>query len=1175
MTRPGKGLSNPYSTGGGGVNFETRVQALFTVLMLTGGFAPCVQPWPIKKIKLQGKYAGYETDDFIVFAKDPNAGREVKLLAQIKHSISITEGDTTFGEVIHAAWQDFCNPKLFTPGNDAIALITGPLSASDIQSVRRILELARDSEDASDFITKVEKIKFSSNEQRNKLTAFRSHLKEAKGADVSDDELWRFMKDFHLLGYDLDIKAGVTLSLLQSLIGQYSPENAQNLWSRIVDEVQSANQSAGTLNSDSLSKDIVAAFTERTIQRIPEQFIKEEAVQTKSNLSQIPHAADLAIANVLGAWSEASNNDKIVIERLSGSKYAEWIGKMRDILLQPNSPLSLKSGAWNINERREAWYVLGPRLFDEHLDRLKEVAVSVLRERDPQFELPPDERWGASIHGRVLGHSHLLRNGLAESLALVGSHPKALTSCSVSKPEVTGILAVREILADADWVVWASLNHLLPLLAEAAPGEFLGAVENSLNSAPCPFDTVFAQEAAGIMGRNYMTGLLWALETLAWDAEYLTRVTVVLGELAARDPGGNWGNRPINSLSTILLPWLPQTCAPVQKRQTAVATLLKELPDVAWKLLLVLVPSSHQVSSGSHKPAWREMIPNDWSGDVTQQEYWEQVSVYAEFAVTVGKENISKVAELVDRLPDLPRPARDQLVAHLCSEAVVSIPEKDRLPLWNELVNLVSKHRRFAGAEWAMKPDVVNQIASVAERLAPDAPIYRYQRLFSERDHDLFEEKGNYEEQRKELEERRQRAVNEVFEDGGKGGVLEFAKAVESPWRVGFAVGLGAVDDVEKEILPALLESETKSLAQFTGGFIWGRFLGRGWKWVDAVDTSQWSPSQKGQFLAYLPFTPDTWQRTAQLLGQDEGPYWSKASVNPYQAENSLELSVNRLIEYGRPYAAIRCLEKLLDDKKSLDQQQAIRALKAALRSPEDSHTINADAIVEVIRALQDDPNTNPDDLFQVEWAFLPLLDRHRGASPKLLERRLADDADFFCEVIRTVYRSEKEEPPTAEPTEEQKNIVTSAYRLLREWSAPPGCQQDGGFTGRALAAWLERVKAACTESGHLAIALSRVGQVLVYAPPDPDGLWVHRSVATVLNAKDAEAMRDGFRTQLFNLRGVHSPTGGKEERELGEKYRRQAEEVEDRGYHRLASSLRELADSYDRDAEREAQRPV
>jgi hypothetical protein len=110
------------------------------------------------------------------------------------------------------------------------------------------------------------------------------------------------------------------------------------------------------------------------------------------------------------------------------------------------------------------------------------------------------------------------------------------------------------------------------------------------------------------MGSNYLTGLLWALETLAWDAEYLPRVVVILGELAVRDPGGNWANRPANSLAEILLPWLPQTCAPLPKRRAAVETLLKEHPEVAWKLLLSLLPSAHQVSSYSRKPAWREII---------------------------------------------------------------------------------------------------------------------------------------------------------------------------------------------------------------------------------------------------------------------------------------------------------------------------------------------------------------------------------------------------------------------------------------------------------------------------------------------------------------------------------------------------------------------------------------
>ena len=68
---------------------------------------------------------------------------------------------------------------------------------------------------------------------------------------------------------------------------------------------------------------------------------------------------------------------------------------------------------------------------------------------------------------------------------------------------------------------------------------------------------------------------------------------------------------------------------------------------------------------GSHKPAWREMIADDWSKGVTGREYWRQISVYAELAITAAKQDLSKLAELIDRLDDLPLPARDQLLAHL------------------------------------------------------------------------------------------------------------------------------------------------------------------------------------------------------------------------------------------------------------------------------------------------------------------------------------------------------------------------------------------------------------------------------------------------------------------------------------------------------------------------------
>ena len=151
-----KELSNPYSTGQGGAHFETRVQSAFTLLMLTGGISPCLPPWPIVKIKLQGKYQGFNTDDLIVTCKKPNSKREAKLLGQIKHKITFTNGNTTLKEVLTAAWKDFNNREKFSEkSQDVLALITGPLSAKDTDSVRSILEQARYSMSAEDFINRI------------------------------------------------------------------------------------------------------------------------------------------------------------------------------------------------------------------------------------------------------------------------------------------------------------------------------------------------------------------------------------------------------------------------------------------------------------------------------------------------------------------------------------------------------------------------------------------------------------------------------------------------------------------------------------------------------------------------------------------------------------------------------------------------------------------------------------------------------------------------------------------------------------------------------------------------------------------------------------------------------------------------------------------------------------
>ncbi len=862
-------------------------------------------------------------------------------------------------------------------------------------------------------------------------------------------------------------------------------------------------------------------------------------------------------------------NDRQVVSQLANANYSDWITGLREILQRPESPLSFKNGIWTVVQRKEMWQSFGSIVFDEHLERFKNIVVDVLKEKDPQFELTPEKRYMANIEGKVLRHSHSLRKGLAETLALLGSEPETLKHCSRGKAEAIANYCIREIFRDSDWALWASLNNLLPTLAEAAPEEFLNAVEKTLLKKPCPFDEIFSQESTGIFGNNYMTGLLWALETLAWDEKYLVQVTIILGKLALHDTKGNWGNRPDNSLTTIFLPWLPQTIASIEKRKAAIKTLQKECPVIAWKLLLNLLPNQHQSSSGSRKPEWRKIIPDDWEKGVTNKEYWEQASSYADIAVGMVKGDFAKLSEVIDNLDNLPEPVLNKLLEYLSSSEIINSPEDERTSLWNVLLHFVLKHKQFKDAEWALPAEQVEKIEQIANQLAPKKPQNLYKRLFIENESSLYDN-FDWEEQSKKLEILRQNAIRKIIEQGKLEAILQFAEIVESPYKVGFSLAFVADDSTDTIILPAMLENENKKLELLVKGFIWGRYCKKGQEWANQIDTSSWLDSQKGKFLICLPFTEETWNLAEIILGSNEDKYWKAVDVQPFRAEN-LDLAVDKLMKYNRPKAAVRCAFAKLHLKKTFNKKQIVKALLNYLSSEEISYNIDGYEITELIKYLQDDPETNREDLFNVEWAFLTLLTAPgKTASPKLLEQKLASEPEFFCEAIRFLYKSKKDSKSKKETTEQQKNIASNLWSLFREWRILPGTNENGEFSENDFKSWLKAVKIKCEETGHLEVAMHTIGNVLIHYINDPSGLWIHKALAEALNAEDAEEIRRGFYLGIVNSRGAHfvDPTG-KPEKELAAKYRKQAEEVENALYHRFAITLRSLADSYEEEAKR------
>jgi len=114
-----------------------------------------------------------------------------------------------------------------------------------------------------------------------------------------------------------------------------------------------------------------------------------------------------------------------------------------------------------------------------------------------------------------------------------------------------------------------SLRNELPLLAEAAPDPLLSALEQSLGGDGDLIRPIFNEQAGWIFPTSKHTGVLWALETLAWDPVYFRRAVLVLARLVAIDPGGRLGNRPFQSLTEIFVLWNPNTNASSAQRLNA------------------------------------------------------------------------------------------------------------------------------------------------------------------------------------------------------------------------------------------------------------------------------------------------------------------------------------------------------------------------------------------------------------------------------------------------------------------------------------------------------------------------------------------------------------------------------------------------------------------------------
>lgn len=1091
-----------------------------------------------------------------MIVEEPGTGEQKKLLCQIKRQIAIQNQDKVFAEVMQAAWADFNNEALYRRGVDAIALITGPLASADGYTVHWLTDMAREFP-AADFFRRILLERMGPRNRVAKLEVIRFHLTSANGGvSVDDVTLHAFLRDFHILGFDFWNERGVVISLLHSHLSAEGGSLPPRLWSQVVYITSWKNSKGGYFDIDDLPPELLAL---RELRRVVVQPTKARQAPQPSGFD-VSESHTLGLLALSGQWDQRREADTAALARLFGLTAAELVLKVQSLDAAHPGVMAFSEEVWRVKDRKLAWATGAPLLTDTELTRFWGVATAALGENDPAVELDGDDRMLGPFNGMETQHSRTLRRGLAEGLALAGAMSDDLKQCS--RAVRGGVYrAVQTLLSGAPWQRWASLDTNLALIAEASPDAFLEAAEAAAGAEAGVVQALFGEEQASGGAQNYMTGMVWALEGLAWDTTTFARTVLLLAQMAAVDPGGRWTNRPGNSLVSILLPWWPQTDATSEDRMVALKAVANEEPAVAFRVASRLLPGKTTTSSPTHRPTHRPVRspadPRENPG------HHQEVTNAADLVVRLGGQDKRRLQSLVSLLVAMPKPAFEAAL-ELLKSRFAEATEEERIKLWEGLRDIARRHRRFRDADWVLPEPAVEQIEAVATLFEPMGAMTKLRLLFSGPESSHFDDdaEGGV----TAIERRRADAVRDLLNEGGITRVMSFADDVDLPVDLGIALSAAIDRQDDAKVLGQALRTTSGKVRRMMAPFIHSRVRERGWDWVDTLDLTAFGTDGQVLFFISAPFEPEGWSRVDCAGPSVADGYW-KAVVPRAHRLRDADTAMRALVRVGRAFDAIGLAAGLLYMRQTpasggvvLDALVATDKATLTLEMPD------AYAICTVIRALQQDPVVDVARLADAEWRFLRVLDGHNGARPVTLWRQMSSNAELAMSAIRIVYKPKRADWVAPEPAE---GVVENAWHLLHGWRVVPGVS-DGHLDRALFDAWYSELTALAVESGHEDVTQLVVGRLLAHAPADPEGFWLDLHLARLLEQRDHSVMREALTNEYFNSRGVHSvdPTG-KAEFDLASKYTQHADTAMSAALPRLAHTLRGLASMYEEDGRR------
>lgn len=913
-----------------------------------------------------------------------------------------------------------------------------------------------------------------------------------------------------------------------------------------------------------------------------------DAVKTPGWAATHKTAQALVPMMLVGTWNAANSADQEGLSLIAERPYAEMERDCQQLVPVNDPPL------WSIAHFRGAiskidlLYAIAPAVTRADLERYFSLARLVLGEDDPALDLDENDRWFAAMRGKVREFSSAFRRGISETLVLLAVHGNALfqarlgINCAYQTEQVVRALLPFPLTGR----VLEANDSDLPTYAEAAPDAFLEVVEEDLKCLEPAVLSLMRPAGPGPFTSPSRTGLLWALEGLAWNPATLTRTARILARLAQVEITDNWINKPINSLESIFRAWMPQTAADHDARLNVMQDLAKRFKSVAWKLCISQFSFRNEVGHHSHKPRWRPDGFGFGEPIGLQEPIWRFQRAMVDMALTWTPQILSTLNDLVDCVEALANEHQAE-VWTLVKKWAETASDDEKAILREKIRVTTFSYRalRRAGKRGQVGPVSAAVAKQAYAALRPSEILSRVDWLFKkhwvEESYDELheDEELNFEKRQERVSALRVEALKEVFSERGISGLIDLSLRGEAGHVVGWLSAkhvlppAGLVDMIETAL--EAIDRPTGSSARMIVSGVLVALDDQARAAMLRCTFNTKTELERAQLLMMAPFATATWGLVDDLRDDGRAEYWRKVGATWLTREEDSAEAVTRLLDARRPRAAFSCVNHHLERISDLLLFRVLEMIAQGGDERDGEYMLEDYAVGQAFKLIDRSQNLSVDQKAWLEFAFVKALTGpgQEHGTPSL-DRYVEDHPEFYVRAVVWTYKRHHngEDPPEYHiPEDRRSGLALHGHHFLEHFKRIPGVHEIGAVDSERLQRWVSAVRAQAAELDRAEIADHAMGKLFASAPTGPDDVWPCDAVRDVMESVASEEMMAGARVGRYNARGVHSSgEGGGAERDIADRYRVWAEALQISHPFITTYLLMGLVRTYEEEARRE-----